>query len=152
MGLTEETVRQTINLTPFSDVFVLEGQGHRLVSGERSNLIIEINTPTAGKFSIKGLNISTFLNISPAQAILGDTVEIPVFNRKVPVRIPSGVQHGQTLVEENGGIIFKNRSGTLKVRLNIVIPQIISQEEEALYRRLSQLEKESEKWPKILTL
>lgn len=94
-------------------------------------------------------NINLFINypISLAQAALGDEVDIPLpGDRLTKLKIPSGIQDGDTLKIKGEGVPYLNnptQKGDIFVKIKLLTPKKISQEEEKLYRRLLEIEKQS---------
>jgi molecular chaperone DnaJ len=137
-------VRHEIKLDPFSYQFVIPEAGNFPVGkGKAGNLIIDVELDPDPKYAIKGLNISGKLNISPAQAVLGDDIDLKVFDKTICFHIPSGTQD-QTIVEqEKCGITYEDKTGVFKALINVIIPNILSEKEKKLYQELLKIEKES---------
>ena len=85
------------------------------------------------------------ISISPAQAVLGDTLEIKGFFGKEKVRIPSGSPADTVLVLRSKGFKKLNAwgRGDLKIVLHIHIPEKVGRQEKSLYQDLLDLEKKA---------
>lgn len=87
--------------------------------------------------------------VSYTQAVLGCELEVPTFEGKIALSVPSGTQSGQVFKIPGRG--FKNTQGygvgNLLVRVVVEIPKKIGKEQEDLLRALARLE-ESEVTPK----
>ena len=78
---------------------------------------------------------------------MGDEVDIPLpGDRLTKLKIPSGIQDGDTLKIKGEGVPYLNnptQKGDIFVKIKLLTPKKISQEEEKLYRRLLEIEKQS---------
>lgn len=142
-GLYRETIRHEIKLNPMSDYFVLKDKGNFCYCGKAGDLIIELNIKKDPNYHINGRNISGNIKISPAQAVLGDTLNLNVFSKRTKIDIPAGIQNKQVIEMENGGITYKNKTGKFIGTIIIDIPQIVSNEEKKLYQKILNLERKN---------
>jgi curved DNA-binding protein len=79
------------------------------------------------------------LDLAPWEAVLGTTVTVPTLGGRVKVRIPPGTNNGQQLRVRGQGLP-KGKSGErgdLYVVANVQVPQQVSEEERALWEKLS---------------
>jgi len=65
------------------------------------------------------------------------------------VKIPPGIQNNSTIHKESGGICFEGKTGSLRLKVNIVFPIALSNEEKELYQKILDIER-NDLWPKIL--
>jgi len=142
-GLYKETIYHEIILNPMSDYYILKGLGNFCYCGKAGDLIVGLNIIKNSSYEIKGRNISGDIKISPAQAILGDKLNLNVFNRQIKIDIPSGTQNKQIFEIENGGITYKNKTGKFIGKIIIHIPEIISDEEKKLYQKILSIERKN---------
>lgn len=142
-GLVPEKINQVVRLSPKTDSrIVVAGSGNCSTSGGYpGDLVVDVQLKPHAVFKKQGLNLIRTLNMSPAQAILGDTVNIDVLGRKETICIPNGAQNGQLVEKEKAGLSYEGYSGNLLVRLKIVIPEGLSKEQKDLYTRLLAIEK-----------
>jgi len=149
-GLFSELIRQEIKLSPITKVVTIPKQGNYFIGAScPGDLIIEINVEEDPIYSIKNLDIFRTIDISPAQAVLGDIFDISFFDKTLTLKIPSGVVNGNTVEHKGLGIKYGNKSGNLHAKINIIIPTILSEDEKILYQKILKLEKE-QTWPKVL--
>lgn len=152
-GLISELIRHEIQLSPFTYVITISGMGdYPIGAGRPGDLTIELDVKQDSQYKLKGLDISGTVGISPAQAVLGDTVLLNVFDKETEVIIPPGTQHNEVIEQEGGGISYEGKTGIFKATIKIVMPDIITEEEKTLYNQLLSLEKGQTQWPKILSL
>ena len=90
----------------------------------------------------EGNNVHIELPISPLDATLGATLEVPTVYGVEKITIPAGSQTGDTIKIRNKG--FKNVTsdsyGDQIVHLSIKVPSSLSREEKAMYESLRQAE------------
>lgn len=114
----------------------LKGQG---IDG--GNLYLKITVARHPFFEIQGVNIYCQLPVTPTEAVLGSSIEVPTIDGLVKVTIPQGVRSGQRLRLANKGYIDKSGNrGDQLVEVQIFAPKEISQTEQELYQKLRKLE------------
>lgn len=90
-------------------------------------------------FRRDGDDLIHVLRITPAQAALGDLVNVPTIDgEETSVRIPSGAQHGQAVRVRGKGVprLHASGRGDQFVYLEVMIPRSLSTEERTLYQKL----------------
>jgi molecular chaperone DnaJ len=87
------------------------------------------------------------MEISFAQAALGDRIEIPTLDDEVPMDIPKGTQTGQTFKLKGLGVPYldSNRKGNLIVQVKVKTPTSLTKQQEELLRQFDRLEQEKPK-------
>ncbi len=149
-ALAPEIVRKKITLNPFMDSsVVLAGLGNYCFRGQPGSLVIDLEIIENPRYIVHGLNVTGNIRISPAQAVLGDTLNLTVFGKEVTVRIPEGTNNRDQVDVKYGGITYQGKKGDFKTIVYINIPLILSEEEKNLYKKLLQIEKETV-WPKTM--
>ena len=128
----------------------LQGKGHPgKLGGECGDLYIEIAVEVSTTFKRDGNNIHIEVPISPIDAILGATLEVPTVYGTEKINIPSGSQTGDTIKIRNKG--FKNVTsdsyGDQIVHLVVKVPTSLSREEKAMYESLRQAESKGKNRP-----
>lgn len=112
--------------------------------GVAGDLYIVIHVKPSAYFKRDGINIFTKLEISPAQAALGDTVTIKTLDGEREVTIPAGIQHGEVVKIKNAGVpnISKpTMRGEHIVVVEVKVPAKLSNEEKVLYQKLYEIQK-----------
>ena len=93
-------------------------------------------------FRVRGADLYYELDVSPWEAVLGTTVSVPTLEGRVNVRIPPGTNNGYQLRVRGRGLP-KGQSvgerGDLYVVANVQLPQQLSDEERALWEKLSRV-------------
>jgi len=149
-GTVPEIVRETIIPTPYSDVITIAEKGNYF-NGVFGDLIIFLKRKRHDHYELKGLSLHGSVEITPAQAILGDTIKKNVLNRPQSIRIHQGMQHGDVVTIQGGGLQYGTHVGDLVITVRIKTPVIISKEETELYEQILKIEKGTT-WPKVLKI
>lgn len=77
-------------------------------------------------------------------AVLGGKTEVKTFKGKITVNIPKGTPNGKELRLQGLGMpVFgkKNEFGNLYIKVNIVLPELLNDEETELFKKLAGLRK-----------
>ncbi len=102
-----------------------------------------------GMFESVMANIQAQMEISIAQAVLGDKLKVKVGDEALDITVPPGTQDGQALVfRGKGRAVRGGRRGDLTLVLRVKIPRHPSKEEQDLYEKLKQLEAKKHFWQK----
>jgi molecular chaperone DnaJ len=120
----------------------MEGYGEAGDYGApNGDLFIEVHVAPDERFTRVGDNLETGVRISPAQAAVGSEVEVETIDgRHLELKIPSGVQHNTALKIAGEGVRRRGRPGDLLVRVKIVIPKRLTDEQRELYAKILKLE------------
>jgi len=115
----------------------LKGQGSE---GQRArgDLFLTIHLIADPRYTVIGRDLRTDINIEPWQAVLGSEITVSTLDGPVRVRIPKGTHNGNQLRLTGKGLGKPNDRGTLYIRLLVDIPEHISPEAEALYKKLKE--------------
>ena len=111
--------------------------------GVAGDLYIVIHVNPSSYYQRDGINVITKLEISPAQAILGDTIAIKTLDGEKSVSIPSGIQHGEIVKVRGAGIPNLSKPsvrGDHIVVVSIKVPTHISNNEKVLYEKIYEIE------------
>ena len=119
----------------------LRGKGNAGArNGVPGDLIVQIIEEKSNDFIRDEENIIYNLFISIPQAVLGDNVEIPLINgTKTTVKIPAGIQSGDTIRLKGKGLPIYGRygRGDMIVNVNVWIPKRINSEEEKIFKAIA---------------
>jgi len=100
---------------------------------------LQLRVRTAEGLRIDGLRVLYQLELPPADAALGCTAVVPTLDGPVQLRVPPGSSSGRLLRMRSRGLAWGEQRGDQLVEIRLVVPQDLSEAEEALYRRLQQL-------------
>ena len=111
--------------------------------GVAGDLYIVIHVKPSLYFRRDGINVYTKLDITPAQAVLGDIVTIKTLDGDRDVSIPAGIQHGEAVKIRGAGVPNLSKpsiSGEHVVVIGVKTPTHISNEEKVLYQKLYEIQ------------
>ncbi len=101
------------------------------------DLYIELKIAPHKIFEVNGKDIYLSLPITPWEAALGATVDVPVLAGKVEMKIPAGAQGGSTLRLKGKGLPGKP-AGDQYVVLKIVTPKANTEEQREMYQKMAE--------------
>lgn len=144
-GLVSERIRQEIRLhSKNMDRVVVPNAGNYSPSGgPPGDLVVDIIVEPDPDYSIKGLNLYRELSVSPAQATIGDMIELDVLGKKTMLKIPPGTQNWHLLEKHGEGLKYGGAEGDLQIRVKLVVPEIVTEEQTELYEKILSTEKGS---------
>jgi curved DNA-binding protein len=114
----------------------LRGQG--IANGD---LFLKIDIVPHHQFRLEGWDVHCPLPVTPAEAVLGGSVEVPTLDGLVKISLPTGVTTGRRLRLAGKG--FPNEDGDRGdqlLEIQIVVPKKISEAEKKLYEELRSIE------------
>jgi len=121
----------------------LAGDGWRLrlagVAPGGADHFLQLRVRTEEGLRIDGLRVLFQLDISPADGALGCMVVVPTLDGPVQLRVPPGSSSGRLLRLRQRGMSLADQRGDQLVEIRLVVPQALTEAEEALYGRLQQL-------------
>ncbi|MFA4823985.1 MAG: molecular chaperone DnaJ [Methanoregula sp.] len=124
----------------------MEGYGEAGDYGAANgDLFIEVYVQSHDRFIRTGDNLETTIEISPAQAALGTSMEIETIDKRhIDLKIPAGIQYNTALKIGGEGVKRRGHHGDLLVRVKIITPKSLSGEQRDLYQKLADMEGSSD--------
>lgn len=110
--------------------------------GPAGDLYVVIHVRASKYFKRDGYDIYTRVDINPAQAALGDEIEIETLDGVKAIKIQAGAQSGNTVKIKGAGVPIISRPsqrGDHAIIINVVIPTQLEEEEKQLYKKLYEL-------------
>lgn len=124
----------------------LAGDGWRLrlagVAAGGADHFLQLRVRTAEGLRIDGLRVLYQLDLPPADAALGCQAVVPTLEGPVRLRVPPGSSSGRLLRLRQRGQRQGEQRGDQLVEVRIVVPEQPTEAEEALFRRLRELDRE----------
>ena len=124
----------------------LAGDGWRLrlagLAPGGGDHFLQLRVRTTDGLRLDGLRVSYVLELSPADAVLGAQVVVPTLEGPVRLRVPPRSSSGRLLRLRGRGQRLGDQVGDQLVEVRIVVPEALSDAEQALYGRLRELEAE----------
>ncbi|MBR1943669.1 molecular chaperone DnaJ [bacterium] len=121
----------------------LSGEGDSGINdGPAGDLYVVLHVKPSEYYNRDGLNVITTLDITPAQAVLGDTVEVQTLDGMKKIQIHAGIQSGNMVKIKGVGVphIQKpSHRGDHIIVVTVKTPEKISDEEKELYKRLFEI-------------
>jgi curved DNA-binding protein len=118
----------------------LKGQGAlHPHTGQRSDLLLEIDIGSHPQFSRDGMDILTEVDLKISEALLGCSKDIPTMEGDKRIRIPKGVQHGTKIRVKGAGFKSKSEQGDLFAVIGIPIPKELDARQQEVTLQLAEL-------------
>ena len=146
---TQGQVRPTVqNLQVRIPAGVTDGTRIRLTGkggagmggGPGGDLYLKVHLEPHRLFRVDGHDLQVEVPVTPWEAALGATVEIPIMDGSVNLKIPAGTQSGQKLRLRGKGLPKrKDRRGDLFAVVKIVVPKSQTAREKELFEELAKV-------------
>ncbi|MFY9235353.1 MAG: molecular chaperone DnaJ [Fimbriimonadaceae bacterium] len=122
--------------------------GEGFGGGADGDLYVALHVTDDPRFERSGTHLHTALDLTFAQAALGDEIEIEGVDDTYELQIPAGTQPGTVLPVRGAGLppLHGGRRGDMLIEVNVQIPGNLSEGEAKLVRELAELR--GEKIPK----
>ena len=145
-GLTREKKEIRVEVPPgvtSENYITLRGQGSAGPrGGPRGDVVVLLDVQEDPRFVREGPHLVHELPVTFGQAALGDEVRVPTVSGTAALTIPAGIQGGAVLRLRGQGLpdLEGRGRGDLLVRVVVWTPQRLTPEQEALYRKLHEIE------------
>lgn len=128
---------------------IKEGQSIRLQKqgspgfggGENGDLYLEVHFKPHPLYKVDGKDVTIELPITPWEAALGEKVKVPTPAGTVDLKLPESANSGSKMRLKGRGLPAKE-PGDFYVKLKIVLPKNLSDEEKDLYKALKEKAKD----------
>lgn len=121
----------------------VSGEGDAGTNGGRAgDLYVVLHVKPSDYYTRDGVDVYTKLQLSPAQAVLGDEVVIKTLDGEQKIQVHAGIQNGNTIKIKNAGVPILSRPsqrGDHIVVVTVKIPTQLSDAERNLYKQLYEL-------------
>ena len=111
--------------------------------GPAGDLYVVLHVKSSDYFKRDGNNVYSRLDITPAQAALGDEVVVKTLDGEQKIAVQAGIQSGNSIKIKGAGVPFIQRPsqrGDHIVIVAVKTPTKLSDEERSLYRRLYEIQ------------
>ena len=121
----------------------LSGEGKESkLGGKKGDMLLNIIVENDDRYLLKNNNLYKDVTISNIDAVLGTEMSIDSLDAKYKLKIPEGTQQGEEIVIKDAGFINRNGlRGNLVAKINIKMPQNLSNKEKELYEEIKKLRK-----------
>src|SRR5436309_956058 len=104
------------------------------------DLYVRLRQQPHSQFTVNGDDTEAEIAITPWEAALGSTIQVPTLDGKADIRVPPGVASGQRLRLRGQGLNLRGGGrGDHYVRLKIVVPKELTDAEKKLFQELSRV-------------
>lgn len=135
-----------INIKPGvknGQILRVRGKGGKGTGGaESGHLYIKIKVSSDKDFERVGNDLHTQADVELYTAVLGGKQAVRTFDGTVNINIPKGTQNGKVLRLKGKGMPVYNKpghSGDLYVKINVLIPTQLNEDEVELFRKLKDI-------------
>ncbi len=138
-GIVLHPVEIEVTIPPGVD----EGSKIR-IQGKGENggdVILKIHIREDNKFKLINRDIHTEVEVPLYIAVLGGEIDVPTLGGRVKMKIPPETQNGTTFRLKGKGLppLGRKRGGDEIVKIKILIPRNLSEEEKRLFRQLASM-------------
>jgi len=143
-GVTPKTEKVHLNIPPGFEsgaTMHLPGQGNDGSGGGRpGDLYVVLQVKDEKKFERKGQTLLTRLELTFAQAALGDHFEVPGVEEPIELSVPAGTQPGTRIPIKGAGLppLHGGRRGDMLVQVGVRIPERLTEHEAKLIREFAE--------------
>ncbi len=122
----------------------LAGKGSPgMAGGPPGDLLVRVHVTPHHLFTRRGDDLTITVPVSYTEAALGTTLEVPVLDGSVNIKIPPGTPSGKTFRVKSKGVKGERRpAGDLYAKVEVVVPRKVSKEERKLLEQLAAHETE----------
>lgn len=119
--------------------------GNGGAGGPAGDLYLSVRLRAHPLFKVSDKDLECTVPVTVTEAVLGGEIDIPTLKGTVSLKIPPRTQTGKVFrlrglgMPDPGG----GRPGNLMVKVQVVVPEIVTRREEELYQALAALNKEN---------
>jgi curved DNA-binding protein len=119
----------------------LAGEGGRGAGeGPSGDLFLRVRVKPDPRFRVEGSDLHVDVPVTPWEAAIGATVEVPTLDGSARVRVPAGSSTGRKLRLRGQGIPDRSGGrGELYATVKIEVPKKLSAEERRLFEELAKV-------------
>lgn len=118
------------------EVVRLTGQGEAILGGQPGDLYVKLHIKPDPFIKREGLSLTRSLPVKLTDALLGAIYEVETLDGVVPVTVPAGVQHGDTLRIKEKGVPSPRGRGDFFVKIQISLPNKLSKKAKKLIEEM----------------
>jgi len=118
----------------------LSGQGGPgAAGGPAGDLFLRLRLRRDPDFTPEAHNLRTTLKLTPWEAALGTQIDVPTLEGPVKMKVPAGIQSGQSLRLKGKGLPKrKGETGDLLATVQIAVPKELTEKEKELFEQLAE--------------
>lgn len=139
------TVKIPANVKPNSKIRIPSEGNKGSYGGKNGDLYLNVVIENNSNFKYEDLNVLFTIPITPPEAVLGTTINVPTSSGNVSMKIMPKTNSGQKYRLAGLGLTKGDKTGDMIVTVNIEIPKNLSSEEIKLYQKLQELASERDR-------
>ena len=136
------TVKIPPNVKPNSKIRIPSEGNQGMYGGKNGDLYLNVVIENNSNFKYDDLNVLFTIPITPPEAVLGTTINVPTANGNVLMKVMPKTSSGQKYRLAGQGLTKDGKTGDMIVTVNIEVPQNLSDKEIELYQQLKDFAKE----------
>ncbi|NEO70219.1 DnaJ C-terminal domain-containing protein [Moorena sp. SIO3H5] len=107
------------------------------LNGQKGDLYLKVELKSHSFFEFDGENLVCEVPITPDEAVLGGSIDVPTPDGSVSMNIPAGIRSGQSLrLRGKGWSLPKGGRSDQLVRITIVTPKNLTNQEREYYEKI----------------
>ncbi|TSC92298.1 MAG: molecular chaperone DnaJ [Candidatus Berkelbacteria bacterium Licking1014_96] len=120
----------------------VQGQGETSASGHSGDLYLEVHLKPHSQFYRREDDLYYDLNLTFAQAALGDKINVPIVNGIKKIKIPAGIQSSEEIRLKGLGFSHLNHfgSGDEVIKIKVITPKNLNSDQKRLLEELKKLD------------
>ena len=142
-GITEKEEEITVDIpegVKDGQRLRVKGKGHTARNGNSGDLYIYVTVEPHDSLERRDSDLYTTVKIGVGDASLGTKVKVPHPEGKISVDVPEGTQPGQVMRVSGKGMPSGWGSGDLYVKIDVEIPEKLTDEQEKVMEELRETE------------
>jgi len=142
-GITEKEEEITVDIpegVKDGQRLRVRGKGHTARNGNSGDLYIYVTVEPHDSLERRDSDLYTTVKVGVGDATLGTKVNVPHPDGEISVDVPSGTQPGQVMRVEGKGFSNGWGSGDLYVKVDVDIPEKLTEEQEEVMEELRETE------------
>jgi len=133
-------VRIPAGVTDGSRIRLAGKGGPGIGGGPSGDLFLRVRIEPHPRFRVDGHDLQVEVPVTPWEAALGATVEVPVVEGTANLKIPPGIQSGQKLRLRGKGLPRRDDGrGDLLAVVKIVVPKTLTERERELFAEMARV-------------
>jgi curved DNA-binding protein len=133
-------VRIPAGVTDGSRIRLAGKGGPGIGGGPSGDLFLKVRIEPHPRFRVDGHDLQVEVPVTPWEAALGATVEVPVVEGTANLKIPPGIQSGQKLRLRGKGLPRRDDGrGDLLAVVKIVVPKTLTERERELFAEMAKV-------------
>ncbi|WIV13086.1 J domain-containing protein [Proteiniborus sp. MB09-C3] len=134
------SVKIPAGILPGKKIKIREQGGKGSKGGKNGDLLLKIKIQDEKDLKLEGIDLIKELSLTPWEAALGCDVLVKGLKDKVRIKVPVGIQTDEKIKLKGLGYKDMNgNKGDMYVRIKIVNPPHLTDEEKGLYQRLQEI-------------